>query len=1245
MVITTIARVSTILLALTGMVAAASFEVTVTGVTATQAVLTYTAPDDNACSIVVKETGQTTLVHDVNPVLFAGANSDTRAGSAASGRSRTVVVGKRAAELASDGKFYSRALQTYTSHDFSVTCGEETVSGQFATANIALGNTYPELPGFSQGGYGNYAWPTLDWIDRSKTYIDPLTGILLKRVTGPGDFGTVERNQKFAAVHDPLGSWSNASNVISGSASSLATTTSTDPLFVAAGTISIDYTNAAGYGTYSWGIDDILEKAYGSGTDQADENRTFNICLTADSGQSCASGILTITAPQGTANAITTPGGFPAAPFQRWGGKPIDRSLIAASSGKVDVSGMTVTLRNSGPEYWFNLAWRPGSKIYIQNSDPTCPSNLCTIMEVLHSNQLSIAESLSLTDVDYRAANFGLLVAKNTNVGSLSLSFAFDVAASRIYNTGGNGSGDFCSRNIDTTSVDANGNALSTPLQGYLCIMPATTGWSSLYFFIPSTGETRLLSRFGQQYNGDPLDGIGSGSLVVTTSSFDPTDPRVFYAATNTGWGPYFKTVWKGRYGGDYRALGANYANTAADGITWTNLTLASQGKDIGAQFKAARSDYDPSILNYLTAAGLLNNYFIVSAGSSQDGPCMVGFIDIRTGLLAGVKDSWSDPTGRWGVCHSIQANGGGDWMLAAINAARYQNSGAGLAGPFYLTIAQVYKSGAWSDDTSFDENFAEECPADITQQWKDLGATGNNCVRIRVSGEPCSSTPTAAEKTKFPCPYDVNKSMLQTMAEGDLITDFSEAGGGTERLRIVKKVVNGVTDIELTMQRKALCTNGAPVALFRHANGWHASMTQPGGCHGAGWWLNMSGNPSGWIVEDPEVTSSHNDVGTSPTQGKYTTLKGSYASRFDQEVPAQFGKPLGNRINGWPTFAGSTAVIEGNGTIETYPSVRQWNAPAGEKYWALDFRAYQAGLGVMGETPLGLFNNNPQMVSGMTRVYKINNPKAGFDRKRLPYIAWAGRHWLRDMSGPGSTITDADLYSYCIADKAGECQIGSIANDVYVNVPKATIDSSQPYCATNVYGRNYPCFATASPVGAWAVQWDVSKADETGRFFRRLTMGLSGPGRQYTFANAKATPDGKWAFIPGYWLEGYRMDVLAAKLPPWPGTDTVARNTFINVDRTLNQVPDAPKARVRFGYAENGAPEEFFCSTRREACVAAGSPYSFLSEAPTGQDCSAGCSVSIPAIPGRVLYYQVERLASDGTVVSAEPIQAVAIP
>src|SRR4051812_9516228 len=86
--------------------------VQVRGVTSTQASLSYTAPDLNACSVEVSESPTyRPLVHDVDPALFGGSNLDTRPEGIVSGPERVFVAGKRRAEKGVDARWYSRALQ------------------------------------------------------------------------------------------------------------------------------------------------------------------------------------------------------------------------------------------------------------------------------------------------------------------------------------------------------------------------------------------------------------------------------------------------------------------------------------------------------------------------------------------------------------------------------------------------------------------------------------------------------------------------------------------------------------------------------------------------------------------------------------------------------------------------------------------------------------------------------------------------------------------------------------------------------------------------------------------------------------------------------------------------------------------------------------------------------------------------------------------------------------------------------
>ena len=161
--------------------------------TETQAVLRYQAPDANPCTVQVSENSALTpLDHDVDPALFAGSSLDTRAGSAGAGEDRIFVAGKRSSELALDGNRYSRALQAATQHFYAITCSGHTIGGTFTTDNPPVGNESSDVPPFDLAApFGNYGWPTINWGDQSVEYIDPFTGLQVKRITYPGEHGSL----------------------------------------------------------------------------------------------------------------------------------------------------------------------------------------------------------------------------------------------------------------------------------------------------------------------------------------------------------------------------------------------------------------------------------------------------------------------------------------------------------------------------------------------------------------------------------------------------------------------------------------------------------------------------------------------------------------------------------------------------------------------------------------------------------------------------------------------------------------------------------------------------------------------------------------------------------------------------------------------------------------------------------------------------------------------------------------------
>jgi hypothetical protein len=90
----------------------------------------------------------------------------------------------------------------------------------------------------------------------------------------------------------------------------------------------------------------------------------------------------------------------------------------------------------------------------------------------------------------------------------------------------------------------------------------------------------------------------------------------------------------------------------------------------------------------------------------------------------------------------------------------------------------------------------------------------------------------------------------------------------------------------------------------------------------------------------------------------------------------------------------------------------------------------------------------------------------------------------------------------------------------------------------------------------------------------------------------------------------------------------------------------------VEFGYAENGGPGSFYCTSRRESCVAVsaaiGSPTPFFyeqAETYSGAPCAAGCAVAIPALSQRVLYYRWKYRDAFGRVIATSESRATATP
>ena len=195
---------------------------------------------------------------------------------------------------------------------------------------------------------------------------------------------------------------------------------------------------------------------------------------------------------------------------------------------------------------------------------------------------------------------------------------------------------------------------------------------------------------------------------------------------------------------------------------------------------------------------------------------------------------------------------------------------------------------------------------------------------------------------------------------------------------------------------------------------------------------------------------------------------------------------------------------------------------------------------------------------------------------------------------------------------------------------------SSIGYCNSNTVQFVMPCANTIAANAAQIIQARADVPDPNALNWRRLGMGFMGPGRQYEFSTAVPDPTGSWAVFTCNWCDGVRNELFMAKIPPLPGSTNRMQpgNDFRLLPVTLGPNAELDIARVRFGYGENGNPASFYCTTRQENCSTttnSSMPFGYESEGPVWQSCSSGCTIQVPALAGRILYYAVDRKSSSG--------------
>ena len=709
--------------------------------TSTQAVISYQAPDPAACTIEVREKGSSTLVHDVNPILFPGSNSDlTRASSVVVGQRRIVVVGLRVAEAASDTFRYSRALQVDTEHDHTITCGASSYSGTFRTTNIPAGLAYMEPVPADPAKPGQTAWPELRFADRDQKIIDPQTGVLIRRISKATDV-LLENNRNLQGAYGT--NWTGASSLlVDDSAAATYSASTRDWIFLDIGNIEFYGGTRSAYAP-PYNQIRLLLNAWCEGGDcttASAPDRSIEVCLTLD-GLSCHSDVLTqVLSTCNTSCTAATPHRYgigdnlslSEGPFQTWyaSKKPgFDHTSINKRFGGVNRDGVNVTWAYGN---YFDSVWRPGSRIKINGT-------LYTIAEIADEKHLTLETAPVGTEnsTPFEASNFGMLIRKATT--SLTPVVLQHANLSAVIH---NGPGYWDAAGGIETYTNCSHQLVPGPggELGWHCHISGILVWIGQ--------DTGTVSYLGVP-TVNPRAGVDGWPEIYCVPFWDKNQGNDILCATGDSTGD--SLLIRARYFGDNSSIDTGpqgfYSKLRECGTfpqpcwEFTNLTPKSQNRSLRqlvTQFHPDFANFPNTGFKLQGPIGSSSRLLFIAARdyASNDNMSFMAMFNTITGNIDAAGPSWKYWPVRWSAVHGAQDIGDPDWALWALTYFRGPFTGtdnyAGY-GPYYSKVA----SGAITTT-------GEACP--IRPPGSPIAAgewpTGNNCLTIAVDGEPGDPTP-----------------------------------------------------------------------------------------------------------------------------------------------------------------------------------------------------------------------------------------------------------------------------------------------------------------------------------------------------------------------------------------------------------------------------------------------------------------------------------------------------------------------
>lgn len=770
----------------------------------------------------------------------------------------------------------------------------------------------------------------------------------------------------------------------------------------------------------------------------------------------------------------------------------------------------------------------------------------------------------------------------------------------------------------------------------------------------PNTGiKLRKLSQPGEDTTGGEIDFLASGAPwpFAQSTITDSHGVQGYLATMPTGGGStrlYFVTETESRFLGTPRCA-------SLTGIPTTYLGVKNGGAKFGTnptQLFAIMGDNSGNahvVMCQLPASG--DTYYDSSVAADTFASCTWsdrtpspnhltklfqdfaaldsrGFTFDATKFAIG-SQQWTQ--GKYLCTVNFRGNQDTYAWLAAIDTSTNPATVTGLTPQYQAGAASGANSARWCGIHTAHPIIDPPNHAKLSWTSKTPNGSGVTLWMTALSGAMDASQTTVTFTTNTPTDSTTSDTAPYNIQAGDEV--YLDSQGANQEIGILGSFVSGTTwNITRGTGGTSAKTHAdaAPVQM-----GCRAHRTSDATAVGPNWW-DFVNDPHGADTTGTYYISQLANNTTYAGHEGFANGTGIAEGGWEMFIgPAMTNNTTFNNSDS-PSFAGQAKSGSGDSWQKHAGAAQQTNADSTQgTRWGADAFCLDADNEL---SPSSLTNITGSLWKYASTFYWANGAAVLASRKKLAMLALNGTHPLLDISSTatGDVIlgTSGDNYKYCVANAVNECRTGSAVGDIYINAPGITGSST---CGDGSQTGNWAltsilCFGHPAAYGGSIIQLGIVDANSTGKWNRALTQGLQPYKLMNKSSDAHQTPDGKWMMFPSY--DGFgaaHEGIWLAKVPIWPGYDGINRNDFYQKPITVSAVGGATEALIEFGYDPN-----FYCTSRSEVCVSAASnnPYFFASESFTAVSCSSGCTINIPVIPNRVVYYRIKWRDSGHSVV-----------